>query len=35
MKKPKSEERKEVILESGIKVKPVYSPEDVKDLDFK
>ena len=34
MKKPKSEELKEVILESGIKVKAVYSPEDVKDLDF-
>ena len=34
MKKPKSEELKEVILESGIKVKPVYSPEDIEDLDF-
>ncbi len=26
---------KEVILESGIKVKPVYSPEDVKKIDYK
>jgi methylmalonyl-CoA mutase N-terminal domain/subunit len=34
MKKPKSEELKDVILESGIKVKPVYSPEDVEDLDY-
>jgi len=34
MKKPKSEELKEVILESGIKVKPVYSPEDIKDINF-
>jgi len=34
MKKPKSEEFKEVILESGIKVKPVYSPEDIEDLDY-
>ena len=30
----KPEELKEVILESGIKVKPVYGPEDLKDLDF-
>jgi methylmalonyl-CoA mutase N-terminal domain/subunit len=29
-----SEELKEVILESGINVKPVYGPEDIKDLDF-
>lgn len=28
------EEIKEVILESGIKVKPVYTPEDIKDLDY-
>ena len=34
MKKPKSEELKEVILESGIKVKPVYGPDDIEDLDF-
>jgi len=34
MKKPKSDELKDVILESGIKVKPVYGPEDVKGLDF-
>jgi methylmalonyl-CoA mutase N-terminal domain/subunit len=29
------QKKKEVILESGIKVKPIYSPEDVKDLDYK
>jgi len=34
MKKPKPEEPEEVILESGIKVKPVYGPEDIQDLDF-
>ncbi len=34
MKKPKPEELEEVILESGIKVKPVYGPEDIKDLNF-
>ncbi|MGB9903955.1 MAG: methylmalonyl-CoA mutase family protein, partial [Desulfotomaculales bacterium] len=28
------EEIKEVILESGIRVKPVYGPEDIKDLDY-
>lgn len=28
------DEIKEVILESGIKVKPVYTPEDIKDLDY-
>ncbi|MEW6274139.1 MAG: methylmalonyl-CoA mutase family protein [Bacillota bacterium] len=28
------EEIKEVILESGIRVKPVYVPEDIKDLDY-
>ena len=32
MKKSKSEELEEVILESGIKVKPVYGPEDTKNL---
>ena len=26
---------KEVILESGIKVKPIYTPEDVKKIDYK
>jgi len=35
MKEFKSEELKEVILESGIKVKPVYGPTDVKDLKVK
>ena len=34
MKKSESEEIKDVILESGIKVKPVYGPEDLKNLDF-
>jgi len=34
MKKSESDEIKDVILESGIKVKPVYGPEDIKDLDF-
>jgi len=34
MSNSKPEEIKEVILESGIKVKPVYGPEDIKDLDF-
>ena len=34
MKKLKSEELKEIVLESGIKVKPVYGPEDIKDLDY-
>ena len=34
-KKPKKEIKlREVALESGIPVKPVYGPEDVKDLDF-
>ena len=28
------QKEKEVILESGIKVKPVYTPEDVKDIDY-
>ena len=34
MTKSKPEEIKEVILESGIKVKPVYGTDDIKDLDF-
>jgi len=34
MKKNKFAEIREVILESGIKVKPVYGPEDIKDVDF-
>ena len=34
MKKPESEELKEVILESGIKVRPVYGPKDIKDINF-
>jgi methylmalonyl-CoA mutase N-terminal domain/subunit len=34
MSKPKSDELKEVILESGIKVRPVYGPEDIKDTDY-
>ena len=34
MKKSNSDELTEFILESGIKVKPVYGPEDIKDLDF-
>ncbi len=34
MSNDKSEEIKEIILESGIKVKPVYGPEDIKDLDI-
>lgn len=25
---------REVVLESGIKVKPIYGPEDVADVDF-
>ncbi len=29
-----SDELKEVVLESGIKVKPVYTPEDIQDIDF-
>jgi methylmalonyl-CoA mutase N-terminal domain/subunit len=35
MSNSKPEEPKEVSLESGIKVKPVYGPEDIKDLDLK
>lgn len=34
MKKTDSEEIKEVVLESGIKVKPVYNAEDIKEIDF-
>jgi methylmalonyl-CoA mutase N-terminal domain/subunit len=34
MSNSKPEELKEVILESGIKVKPVYGPEDIKNIDF-
>ena len=34
MSNSKPEEPKEVILESGIKVKPVYGPEDIKDIDI-
>jgi methylmalonyl-CoA mutase N-terminal domain/subunit len=32
--KKKPEELADVILESGIKVKPVYGPEDIQDIDF-
>jgi methylmalonyl-CoA mutase N-terminal domain/subunit len=32
--KDKDEEVKEIILESGIRVKPVYTPENIKDLNF-
>ncbi|UCE41535.1 MAG: methylmalonyl-CoA mutase [Candidatus Aminicenantes bacterium] len=34
MKKNNSEKQKTVVLESGIEVKPVYGPEDTKDLNF-
>jgi methylmalonyl-CoA mutase N-terminal domain/subunit len=35
MNKPKSKvEPKDVVLESGIPVKPIYTPEDVKDIDY-
>lgn len=34
MNKTNSEELREVILESGIKVKPVYGPQDLRDIDF-
>lgn len=34
MRKSESQGREEVILESGIRVKPVYGPEDIKDLNF-
>jgi methylmalonyl-CoA mutase N-terminal domain/subunit len=34
MSNSKADDIKEVILESGIKVKPVYGPEDIKDIDF-
>ncbi|GAH83680.1 unnamed protein product, partial [marine sediment metagenome] len=33
-KSDKPEEIKEIILESGIKIKPVYGPEDTKDLSY-
>jgi len=35
MSKSNSEELKEIILESGIKVNPVYGPEDIKDINYK
>ena len=34
MKKPKPDELEDVILESGIKVKPVYGPEDLADYKY-
>jgi len=34
MKDKKPEELKDVVLESGIAVKPVYGPEDVGDIDY-
>ena len=34
MKKNNAEEPEKVVLESGIEVKPVYGPEDIKELDF-
>jgi methylmalonyl-CoA mutase N-terminal domain/subunit len=34
MKKKHPAEIEEVVLESGIKVKPVYGPEDIKELNF-
>jgi methylmalonyl-CoA mutase N-terminal domain/subunit len=34
MKKNNGEEQEKVILESGIEVKPVFGPEDTKDLNF-
>jgi len=34
MKKDNAEEPEKVVLESGIEVKPLYGPEDIKDLDF-
>ncbi|MCK4765113.1 MAG: methylmalonyl-CoA mutase [Candidatus Aminicenantes bacterium] len=34
MSNTKTDEIKDVILESGIKVKPVYGPEDIKEIDF-
>ncbi len=34
MSNPKADEIKEVVLESGIRVKPVYGPGDIKDIDF-
>ena len=34
MNKLNSEEPKDIVLESGIKVKPVYGPQDIKELGF-
>jgi len=34
MKKRESGELEKIVLESGIQVKPVYGPEDVKDIEF-
>ena len=34
MKKSKPDDLKDVVLESGINVKPVYGPKDIEDLDF-
>jgi methylmalonyl-CoA mutase N-terminal domain/subunit len=34
MNKPKEPEIKDVVLESGIKVKPIYTPEDVKGIGY-
>jgi methylmalonyl-CoA mutase N-terminal domain/subunit len=34
MTKPESKDIKKIVLESGIEVKPVYGPEDVKGSDF-
>ncbi|MFQ6014235.1 MAG: methylmalonyl-CoA mutase family protein, partial [Anaerolineae bacterium] len=30
----KGSKLRDVVLESGVKVKPIYGPEDVPDLDF-
>lgn len=35
MKKTDSQDMKDVVLESGIKVKPIYGPEDIADIDYK
>lgn len=34
MSKDKADEMNKVVLESGIEVKPVYGPDDIKDIDF-
>ena len=34
MKKPETETLKDVVLESGITVKPVFGPEDIEDIGF-